>query len=215
MAVYFLVLDCQPFHQEILPALASSWQARSFEPGRALCEKVLTRARDFAERYYITTEPLLAQVSKGLPFNRLFWQHVAGELLWYSAVDIPEMQTSPETLTLLLAPKAQNWSDNARSQWPAIVQAHWGSRDLRIGATVYRPDQAGVNDAGDVARLSDYLNSIRPETWRAADLAAVPDLPEEEREEELAYLRDWFGPLQAMYAHAAELKRVIICETLE
>ncbi|HYV38004.1 MAG TPA: hypothetical protein VE988_20125 [Gemmataceae bacterium] len=215
MALYFLVLDRLSFQEEILPGLVESWRKRSFAPCKAICAKVLTRAKDFADRYYIVGETLLAQIGKGLPFDRLFWQHLAGELLWYSAVDIPELQTSPDTLARLLAPQPENWANTPREALPPILQAHHGSRDLRIGNTFYRPEQAGWNDPSDVVRLAAYLNSVHPETWQAVDLSCVPEIPGEEREEELAYLRDWFPPLQELYAQAAQRDQVIVCEILE
>ena len=215
MALYFLVLDCQAFQNDIRPALAASWRRRSFEPCRALAARLLPAAREFATRYHLAdSEPLLAKVAEGLPFDRVIWQHLAGEMLWFSAAEIPEIETNIDALVCLLAPDAVRGEDRPRADCPPIVQAHLGSRDLVFGGGFYRPEHAGFNDAEDVARLAAYLGAVNPTSWKPDDLAALPDLPEDEREEELAFLRDWFPALQGMYTQAAERGQVVVCEPL-
>src|SRR6266478_5240582 len=105
MPLYFLAVDGTLFEQRLRPALAAAWRRRSFAPCRGVCAEVLPRARDFARRYLIAGEPLLQKVLDGLAFDRDFWRHLAGELLWYGADDIPELQTTPEALCCLLAPE--------------------------------------------------------------------------------------------------------------
>src|SRR4051812_32843763 len=105
MPLYHLLLDAAAFHDRIRPALSAAWLQRSFASCRALCESLLPAARSFAERYHLgSDEPLLAQVGRGLPFDRAFWRHLAGEILWYSATEIPEFETAPDSLCCLLAP---------------------------------------------------------------------------------------------------------------
>jgi hypothetical protein len=216
MALYFLVLDSQVFHDEIRPALVASWRRRSFEPCRSVCARVLPAAREFTTRYHLgDPDPLLARVAEGLPFNRVFWQHLAGEMLWFSAVDIPELQTNVVALACLLGVESKPGDNTARNQLAPILQAHYGSRDLLFGGGFYRPEHAGWNDCNDVARLSAYLGAIQCESWRAEDLAKLEELPEEEREEELAFLCDWFPALRALYTQAAERGQVVVCERLE
>jgi hypothetical protein len=213
MALYFLVLDCQAFQNDIRPALAASWRRRSFEPCRTLAARLLPAAREFATRYHLAdSEPLLARVAEGLPFDRVIWQHLAGEMLWFCAAEIPEIETNMDALACLLASNAE--PREMRADWPPIVQAHHGSRDLVFGGGFYRPEHAGFNDSEDVTRLAAYLAAVRPASWKPDDLAALPDLPEDEREEELAFLRDWFPALQGLYTQAAERGRVIVCETM-
>lgn len=207
MADYFLVLDAALFEQEMRPALADAWRLRSFTPCRAFCSALLPRVVEFSARYHTgEEEPLTAQVASGLPFHRDFWRALVGELLFYAAADIPEIQTCPETLACLLA------RDHGET---AVRQAHFGSRDLTFGPAVYRPDHCGYNNADDVHRLADFLTAVDPGRWRADDLAALADLAgEEERQEELDFARCWFPPLVELYRGAAEKNRLLIHEFL-
>lgn len=207
MADYFLVLDAALFEQEMRPALATAWRLRSFDPCRAFCSTLLPRVGEFSARYHTgESEPLSAQVVSGLPFQRDFWRALVGELLFYAAADIPEIQTCPDTLACLLA------RDHGAT---AIHQAHFGSRDLTFGPTVYRPDHCGYNNRDDVRRLADFLAAVDPGRWQAVDLAALADLAgEEEWQEELEFARYWLPPLAEMYRQAAEKKRVIVHEFL-
>jgi len=216
MALYFLVLDSQVFHDEIRPALAASWRRRSFDPCWSVCARILPVAREFAARYHLSdADPLLAQVGEGLPFDRVFWRHLAGELLWFSAVEIPELQTNVGALACLLAPEIRCGGNMSRPESAPIVQAHHGSRDLMFGGGYYRPEHAGWNDCEDVARLAAYFEAVQPDSWRPDDLAALTDLPEAEREEELAWVRDWYPPLKTLYVEAAQRRQVIVCEMLD
>jgi hypothetical protein len=214
--LYFLVLDARAFHEELRPALAASWRQRSFEPCRSLCAKTLPAAKEFADRYHLgDADPLLVRLGEGMTFDRHLWQHLAGELLWFSAAEIPELQTNINALACLLAPAMESEINMQRTESPPIIQAHHGSRDLIFGGGFYRPDNAGWNDHEDCERLAAYLTGVRPEAWRAEELAALPDLPAEEREEELAFLRDWFPALKELYVQAAKRQHVVVCETLE
>src|SRR5436309_12057709 len=105
MADYFLVLDGAAFEGRVRPALAASWRRRTFDPCRPLCAALVPAARDYAERYCTGgDEPLVAKVADGLSFDRAFWRTLVGEVLLFTAVDIPEIRTCPETLCRLLAP---------------------------------------------------------------------------------------------------------------
>lgn len=217
MAEYFLVLDGARFEGELRPALAQSWAGRSFAPCRELCVGLVAEARAFAQRYHTgEEEPFVARVAAGLPFDRAFWRMLVSEVLLVTAVDVPELQTAPQSLACLLAPgQWQQAADQPRGARPAILRAHQGSRDLTLGAAVYRPDHAGYNDATDVARLAAYLASVRPETWSADALVGLADLTtEEDRQEELAFAREWFAPLRELYQRAQEASRVIVVESI-
>src|SRR5262245_29605761 len=102
MPIYFLLIDHARFHTEIVPALAASWRQRTFLPCRALCAALLPQARAFAERSQI--EPPLLETAQRLPFGRDLWRHLAGEVLFYAAAEIPDIQTAPDILCPLLAP---------------------------------------------------------------------------------------------------------------
>ena len=214
MALYFLILDGHQFQSEIQPLLADCWRRRSFLPMRPFADRLLPAAREFLNRYHADHEPLLSKIPLGLPFDRTLWHYLVGEVLWFSALEIPDMQVNPEAMTCLLAPSAAIAMDVPRSSLPPILQVHQGSRDLAFAGALYRPDHAGLNDASDVQRLAHYLQSIQPEMWNPQDLAGLDSLPVEEREEELSLLREWFVPLRALYARAARNREVIICESL-
>src|SRR5262249_10055443 len=96
-----------------------------------------------------------------------------------------------------------------------IQQAHFGTRDLWIGSKVYRPEQVGLNDNQDVARLAGYLASINAEQWTVADLQGLREAgSEEDRFEELEFAREWFPALRELYQRPAEGGQVIVCEIL-
>jgi hypothetical protein len=207
MSDYFILLDAEFFHGQLHPALSASRRARSFAPCRALCSSLLPAARSYAERYHTgSDEPLLARVAAGIAFDRTLWRALAGELLVFAAVDMPELQTNEETLTRLLAPHFDPNSLTSREALPPIVQAHRGSRDLAFGAVVYRPDHCGLNDMCDVVRLTDYLSEIRPETWTAEQLGGDAD--------ELEFAREWFPALVDLLAGARSKRCVIVHERM-
>jgi hypothetical protein len=213
MPLYHLLLDTILFHTRIRPALAASWQQRSFEPCRSLCESLLPAARAFAERYHLgLEEPLLAEILRGLPFDREFWHHLAGELLWYGAKEIPEIETAPDTLCCLLAPDRYRDRSGGRERFAPIEQVHFGARDVLFGGGFYRPEHAGYNDSSDVSRLADYLHSLDPEEWTTAQLADLEG-EEEDRADELEFVREWFPALRDLYDRA-RADRVIFCEIL-
>jgi hypothetical protein len=216
MPLYFLVLDRSDFEGRIRPALAASRRQRSFVPCRALCAELLPAATAFAQRFHLgREEAMLAQVARGLAFDLDFWRALAGEMLWYSAREIPEFQTAEDTLCCLLAPDQLGKGDGPRKQLPPILQAHHGSRDLVFGGGYYRPEQAGYNGPEDVARLADYLASVEPATWKPADLVPLVDLVnDEDRAEELEYARDWFPALREFYQKAHAGDQVVVCEML-
>jgi hypothetical protein len=211
MADYFLLLDGTNFEAQMRPALAACWRQRSFEPCRALCASLEPAARANAERFHIGGESLVIQAAGGLPFDRGFWRLLVGEMLLVAAVDVPEFQTAPDTLCRLLAPGSDPAANLPREQRPPILQAHHGSRDLTFGAATYRPEFAGYNNGADVARLADYLASLRPEEWTTAALADRPG-DEEDRADELAFAREWFPVLRDLYLGAHERGQVLVLE---
>lgn len=211
--ISFLLLAAAEFHTAIRPALTAAWQQRCFQPCQDLCRRLLPRAREFARRYHLAEEPLLCRLPEGLSFHRHLWRYLAGEILWIAAADIPNFPTCPETFTCLLAPEWLTRHRGERRDLPPILQVHHGSADLWLGCC-YRPEQAGWNDSPQVARLAEYLDHIDPAGWTAAMLEPLPGLPAEEREEELAFARDWLEPLRAVYRRAVEQGCVVVCERL-
>jgi hypothetical protein len=210
---YFLLLDAADYHERFYPTLAASWRTRSFAPCQALCASLLPKIRDFGVRYQLqNAETLASSIVAGLPFDRTLWHHLVGEVLWYGAAAIPEIQTTELTLTALLAPDAVQERD--RGKMPPILQAHRGSRDLVFGGGFYRPDHAGCNDIEDVVRLAAYLAGADPASWLSSDLTACQALAGAELEEELADARAWFPSLVELYELAATDNRMIVCESL-
>jgi hypothetical protein len=200
MADYFLLHAGDAFEQHLRPALATARRQRSFAAAVPLCRSLLSRVEEFDRRYHIGEgEPLIRQVAEGLPYHRDFWRALVGELLFYAAEEIPEVSTCPATLAQLVG------------FGEAIGQVHRGSRPLTFGLAVYRPEQCGYNDRDDVRRLATYLDSLDPAFWKDEHLT---ELPEEDREEELAIAREWFPPLHEMYRRAANAEQVIVHEIL-
>ncbi len=213
MPIYYIVLDHRVFHEDIVPPLAASWRQRSFVPCRALCASLRPIVAGFrAQLYAGSEEPLLVQVERGLPFDLRVWRTLVGEVLLFAAAEVPELQTAPETLCCLLAPDQYRAGDVPRERFAPIQQAHFGSRELTFGAAVYRPEQVGLNDRDDVVRLAAYLAEVEPQSWSIAALAELRGVEDDERAEELEYVRDWFPALQDLYRQASERGRVVVCE---
>ncbi len=209
-----MLLDAAEFHDSIRPALAASWRRRSFEPCRALCASLRDSVRAFADRYHVgDAEPLLLRVAEGLPFDRGFWRLLVGEVLLVAAAELPELQTSPRTLTWLLARDRYPQGEGPRERSAAVEQVHFGSRDLVFGGGYYRPDHAGYNDRDDVARLAAYLDGIDGEAWEVSDLAGCPHLADDpDPEEELEFARQCLAGLRDLYRRADAGGRVVVCE---
>lgn len=216
MPVYYMLFDAEWFLGRMTPALAASWRLRSFEPCRALCSELAAAARAFMEAFHTgPDESLVCKVAQGLPFDRRFWHLLVGELLLYAASEIPEIQIAPDTLCCLLAPETYRQGPVPRAAFAPIQQAHYGARELELGARCYRPKQVGYNDPDDVTRLSNYLAAQDPDQWTLTSLAALRDIEgDEERQEELDFAREWFPELRALYQRASASNQLLVCERL-
>jgi hypothetical protein len=216
VSIYFLLLDAEFFHQQVCPTLSACWQQRSFRPCRALSAALEPAVQTFAQRYHTgAKDTLLARAGSGLAFDRDTWRALAGEILLYGAMAIPEIQTAPDTLACLLAPDLYQRRQGNRPTCAPIVEAHYGARDLVFGHGYYRPDEAGWNDVNDVARLASYLEGIDPGKWTVADVGLLRGISdEEERADELEFAREWFPELAALYKQAHENHQIIVCEII-
>jgi hypothetical protein len=216
MPLYFLLLSETLFRKRLRPAMAASWLQRSFEPCRSLCAETLPSARAFADRYHVNLEQaIVGNLAAGMAFDRDLWTALVGEVLWFNASEIPDIPTAPEALCCLLAPDRFALGDVPRDQFAPIQQALYGTRDLVLGGRYYRPDQVGYNEAADIARLADYLASIDPQRWTPNDLVALKELTdEEERADELEYVRDWFPALCELYQRARQREEIVVCEII-
>ncbi len=215
MAEYFLCLDADFFSQRIRPSLAESWRRRSFAPCRSLCREMLPAAEEYARRFHLAEEtPFVARIAEGFPFDRSYWRQLTGEILLFAAVEIPEFPHVAETLCCLLAPQEQGDDRPPREHSSPIRQALCGSRDVSFGGAIYRPDRAGYNDRGDVARLADYLQGIQPDRWMPEDLSEMREVEADERADELAFAREWFPDLAAFYRRMTNERRVAVIESI-
>lgn len=214
MADYYLLLDSGEFEGRLRPALAECRRRRSFKPFGDEAARLAAAARAYAYRYHTgASEPLLERVGRGLPFDTLLWRTLVGEVLLYAAADIPEFQTCAETLGRLLAAGLPRPGDVPREALPPVWQAHVGSRDLAFGAAAYRPESAGCHNAGDVARLSEYLDAVRPEEWAAESLRGLPGVEDDDLVDELGFARDWFPALADVYRRAHSCGQVVVVES--
>ncbi len=215
MADYFLCLDAETFLRRIRPALADSWRQRNFDPCRSLCGELLPAARDYKQRYHTgEEETLVARVAEGFPFDRSCWRVLVGEVLLFAAVEIPELPSNAESLCCLLAPEHYRERTCVRERFTPIEQVLRGSRDLTFGSAVYRPEQAGLNDPNDLTRLAAYLAAVEPECWTVNDLRQLRDVEDDERADELAFVREWFPVLVELYQRARTERRVLVIESI-
>lgn len=182
---YFYLIPAGRFHETLAPALSASWRERSFKP-IILCG-------------------IATSITPGMPFRRDVWRILAGELLLAAAVELPELETPLDSFARLLGQPLAG----ARADFSSIQRAILGSRDVSFGGGYYRPDQAGWNDATDVGPLTTWLQTVNPENWKSLDL---PGASEAEREDELAFAREWLPELAAMYDRADRNGYVIVTE---
>ena len=205
---YFFPIDARRFHEELKPALAASWHKHSFTYVRNLCREIGPATRTFLQTTGTgAAEPLVMQAAGNLPFRPEPWRLLVGEILLFSADNLPELEAPLSTYALLLGLQLAE----SRPDFSPIQQAILGTRDMQFGAAYYRPESAGFNDSDDVARLAVWLTQIDSSAWDADRLLGVPV---QDRPDELAFAQEWFPPLASMYERAARLKQVIVCESI-
>lgn len=197
MLHYFYLLDHAFFWQRVRPAMAQCRRARSLEPCRALCQELLDHATESLR------DSLIAQTARSLPYRPATWQGLTGELLLAGAREVPRVPLAPDLLCALLAPNQENSSPRLRPAFAPIQQALYGAGEVDFGVGVYRPDHAGLNDADDVQRLTDYLMRVEPQRWTGA--AGVDP-------EDILDAQTWWPELVDMYQRAGSEGWVIVCE---
>jgi hypothetical protein len=212
MPHFFSAIDAELFHQRIEPVLSRCRRTKSFAPGQAFFTELLPRIKEFHASYHgLAGATLLEQAAEGLSFDPAVWRAVVGEVLLFAAEEVPLLQLSLETLCHLLGGAREC---AAREQFTLIQQVLFGSRDLVFGGHCYRPDLAGYNDLNDVHRLTNYLLSVDTTSWQPADLAAMKDLPDdEERAEELEFVRQGWPGLTELYQRASVNRQIVACES--
>jgi hypothetical protein len=216
MAEYFLCLDAETFLERIRPVFAASWRQRCFDPCRSLCIDLLPAAQEYCRRYHSSEEEtLIAKVAEGISFDSACWRLLVGEVLLFAAVEIPEFPSNADTLCCLLAPAHYLRGTAVCEQLAPIEQVLRGSQDVKFGMAIYRPDQAGYNDPDDVARLAGYLSTVQPQQWTVDNLQSLRNLADDEdRADELAFVREWFPTLVELYQRAQLEKRILIIESI-
>lgn len=203
MPPYFYLLDTSFFLETALPTLAACQRGHTFAPLIAVLPFLRIPAGDYS---------ILGQ-AEAMPFDRHVLQAVVGQVLIFGARDMPRLPLDPPSVVALLAPDQFGHPATDRSSLAPIQQVFWGSRDLMIGNKAFRPYHVGWNNADDVRRLSNYLESVVPDAWSPEALLPVPTLPQaEDRAEELALIRDWWPELVSLYRRAYEERGVVVCE---
>jgi hypothetical protein len=200
------------FTERIRPVLAKCRVEGSFTAGKGLFEELLPRIHEYHASYHgLASETLVEQAIHGLPFDSAVWRAVVGEVMLFAADDLPLLRLSPLALCCLLA--GGNDDEKSRERFAPIQQVLFGSRDLLFAGYCYRPDSAGFNDLADVGRLNEFLQAVDPGCWRPDDLLKMTDLPDdEERAEELEFVRQGWPDLVEMYRSANDKKQIIVCE---
>jgi hypothetical protein len=216
MPHYFLLHDPHMFQSRILPAFASSWQDRSFEPVIPLAIQLRESIAAFGDKFRMgVDEPILELIARGMKFNRDVWEMAFGESLFYGAKEAPDAPVSFGSLRFFLGSSASSGESISRSQWHWIDRALLGSHSFRLGRAIYRPNNAGWNTAIDSASLATLAGQVIPQTWQAAQLEAFDSsLDEEDRVDELALAHQALQGLRAIYNRAIEQGNVVICEQI-
>jgi hypothetical protein len=204
MSLHFLLFGRHTFEKRIVPALGDSRRLRSFEPCRTLSESLLPALESQANRHALgESESMLHGVIRGLAYDRDFWRALVGEILWFGAEGVPEIDTMPEMLGELLGVTADGV--RPREEYSPIEQVHFGSQDLVLGGGYYRPNHVGYNSTADVERLGRFLASLDPSGWTVTPYIDADDL---------AYVQEWLPALQTLYREMHERDQVMVCEIL-
>jgi hypothetical protein len=202
---YFYLIPFERFQKRLVPALASSWKRRNFH-------EIIDLYRQSAGEKGLRLDNV-QQLSSQLQLaseSRLFrpdiWLIVVAEALLAASAELPEIETPLESWARLLG---QDLAET-RPKYAPIQKAVLGSLDLFLGC-YYRPENAGWNDFSDVREFAGWLRKVQAETWRPEFLTHIPS---EDREEELAYAKEWFGLFTAMYDRAEQAEYVVVCERI-
>jgi len=202
---YFYLIERDCFCRQIVPALNSSWQDRNLQKITELRQKLAEQpdrkifgGRGESERMEVC-RPI-----DGAGFRSDLWRLIVAEILLFAASELPELETPLESWAGLLGQELEE----RRGRFTPIQKAVLGTHDLNFGC-FYRPENAGWNDCNDVRELAGWLRTLNPEKWTADTLTRVPA---EDRDEELAYAREWLRLLSAMYQRAEQQGLIVVCE---
>jgi hypothetical protein len=200
MSITFLVHDSDFLFGVAVPALTQCWKMRTYRPGRELFELLAKRMPNFVERHRLGSVPTLFHpAAEGLPWDRVIWRHLVGEVLLYSAESMPDIQIDEELLLAIHGPK--------------IYPALYGSHDILFGG-FYRPGCAGYNNANEVEQFAEYLKLLPSSPWILPQDFRLEDL-EEDRQNDFLSAKMAFPSLDEMYQDAASRGWTIVCEAME
>lgn len=201
MPYFFYLLEGAFFLEKVLPTLAACQRGRTFAPLKDLLPHLFIPAGDYS---------ILNQAAE-MSFDRAVFQAVVGQVLIFGAREMPRLPLDPKSLIPMLSPDCPEQED--RSAYSPIKQVFQGSRDLVIGRLPYRPFHVGWNNPADVARLWQYLKALDPAAWSESLLPPLAGLEQpEDREEEVAMIRDWWPDLVGLYRRARDEKGILVCE---
>src|SRR5262245_17995157 len=204
---YFMAIPADWFHTRLSGSLRMCWRLRSFAPAVEICRELAISARRFIQREAGSEmPPLTLLVPEGLTFAPDRWRTLSGELMLFGAAELPELETPLESYSAVMGLEMPCF----RADFTPIQQAILGGRDLQFGG-YYRPDHAGWNDLADIARLHSWFAAIDMEKWTSAGLTHVPM---EDRDDELAFLREWFPALRAMCCRCHDRELVLASEEI-
>ncbi len=216
MGIYFYVHDPRWFHDDFVPIMTLCRRQRSFGPCLSLCRSLDPAVQSFMDRYCLGDDlPLISRLDGRISYDPHLWRHLVGELLLFGVVAVPENAQAPDPLYRPHASRPCCETHGTRPDWGPMRQAHFGTHDLALGESFYRPDNAGWNDQGDVQRLATFLAAIDCSTWTAAMLSnRASDAYDDGGADELAYARQCLAELQAMYRRAALAEHLIVTECI-
>ena len=216
MPHYFLLHDPFIFEKQLVPAFAMSWKINSFEPLLAITAQMKQGIAAFGEKFRMgADEAILAQVERGMNFDKAIWEMVLAEALFYGANEAPDSPVSFTSLRFLLGSADETSGAIARSNWSWIERAVLGSRTLRLGRAVYRPGAAGWNGLAEAGQILDELQRVDPGIWSARQLQAMDaTLDEEDRADELGLATDAQAGLRTIYDRAVKKGFVVFCEQI-
>lgn len=212
MKLYFYVHDASWFHGTLIPALTDAWQHRSFHSCKGVCQRIIANCSESPDEFIVHPgSTLSAHIVAGQPFDYAGWKILVGEALALGAAEIPIV---PEILPALKHLMRTSLHEN-RECFSPVQQIELGTREIRLGGVAYRPDFSGVNQETDIERLESFLVSFDAEAWKPDDLFGMPGLEDEDqRHDELEYLRQEHPHLTAILTRAKSNHQIIVCEYL-
>ena len=199
MSLIFYLHDREFLLDRVTPILRECWKKKSFAPGQAFFAELTDHWPEFRDLHHFNQGTPLFAAMNHLPCDAFFWSSLVGEILLYTALEIPYLEVDSE---LLLATNGE-----------PMKEVLFGSRPIQMGR-IYRRDQAGWSLPEDLTRFATFLNEVHPEDWHLPS-EFRSDLSEEDREDDLEMSREWYPNLREMVLKAAEKQQILVSEWLD